>query len=97
MVLFCDWLFVTYDLTVLQMQGKIAIFMCNLKPAKMRGVFSHGMIMCGSTPEKVEIINPPSGVQKGDRIYVDGYEGLSLVFCLSVNNRPPFFSSLDIA
>ena len=53
----------------------MAIFMCNLKAAKMRGVFSHGMIMCGSTPDKVEIIQPPAGVQVGDRVYVDGYEG----------------------
>ena len=49
--------------------------MCNLKPAKMRGIFSEGMIMCGSTPEKVEIIEPPAGVQVGDRVYVEGFEG----------------------
>ena len=33
--------------------------MCNLKPAKMRGVTSEGMLMCASTPEKVFLnINP---------------------------------------
>lgn len=37
-----------------EMQDRIAIFMCNLKPAKMRGVLSEGMLMCASTPEKVE-------------------------------------------
>jgi len=36
-----------------EMQDRIAIFMCNLKPAKMRGVLSEGMLMCASTPEKV--------------------------------------------
>lgn len=36
-----------------EMQNRIAIFMCNLKPAKMRGVLSEGMLMCASTPEKV--------------------------------------------
>jgi tRNA-binding EMAP/Myf-like protein len=35
------------------MQDRIAIFMCNLKPAKMRGITSEGMLMCASTPEKV--------------------------------------------
>ena len=57
------------------MENRIAIFMCNLKPAKMRGILSEAMIMCGSTPEKVEIIVPPEGVQKGDRISVEGFPG----------------------
>ena len=35
------------------MQNRIAVFMCNLKPAKMRGVLSEGMLMCASSPEKV--------------------------------------------
>lgn len=36
-----------------EMQDRVAIFMCNLKPAKMRGITSEGMLMCASTPEKV--------------------------------------------
>jgi len=58
-----------------QMQERVAIFMCNLKPAKMRGVMSEAMIMCGSTPEKVEIIVPPADVQIGERISVAGFPG----------------------
>jgi aminoacyl tRNA synthase complex-interacting multifunctional protein 1 len=57
------------------MQQRHAIFLLNLKPAKMRGIMSEGMIMCGSTPEKVEIIEPPAGVVKGDRITVEGFPG----------------------
>ncbi len=57
------------------MQQRYAIFAVNLKPAKMRGILSEGMIMCGSTPELVEIIEPPPGVEKGDRVIVDGYTG----------------------
>ena len=56
-----------------QMMNRRAVFLCNLKPAKMRGILSEGMIMCASTPEKVEIINPPEGSTVGDRIIVDGY------------------------
>ncbi|KAK2182137.1 hypothetical protein NP493_365g01010 [Ridgeia piscesae] len=52
-----------------------AVFLCNLKPAKMRGILSEAMIMCASTPEKVEIINPPEGSAIGDRIFADGYAG----------------------
>jgi len=57
------------------MQGRIAVFLLNLKPAKMRGVMSEGMIMCANTPEKVEILVPPAGAQIGDKISFDGYEG----------------------
>jgi len=58
-----------------EMQGRIAVFLLNLKPAKMRGVMSEGMIMCANTPEKVEILVPPAGAQIGDKISFDGYEG----------------------
>ena len=40
-----------------EMQDRIAIFMCNLKPAKMRGISSEGMLMCASTPEKVPTLS----------------------------------------
>ncbi|EDV28031.1 uncharacterized protein TRIADDRAFT_20863 [Trichoplax adhaerens] len=57
------------------MQDRLAIFCCNLKPAKMRGILSQGMIMCASSPEKVEIINPPEGCVPGDRVVVEEYPG----------------------
>ncbi|XP_069131263.1 aminoacyl tRNA synthase complex-interacting multifunctional protein 1-like [Argopecten irradians] len=58
-----------------QMQEKVAVFMLNLKPAKMRGVLSQAMIMCASTPEKVEILNVPKGAQIGDKVVTEGYPG----------------------
>jgi aminoacyl tRNA synthase complex-interacting multifunctional protein 1 len=58
-----------------QMQSRVAVFLLNLKPAKMRGITSEGMIMCASSPEKVEIIVPPEGVAIGDRVAVEGYPG----------------------
>jgi len=58
-----------------EMQGRIAVFLLNLKPAKMRGVMSEGMIMCANTPEKVEVLVPPAGAQIGDKISFDGFEG----------------------
>ena len=57
------------------MQQRLAIFACNLKPAKMRGIVSEGMIMCGSSPELVEIIEVPTGAAIGDRIAVEGFPG----------------------
>ncbi|KAH3717579.1 aminoacyl tRNA synthase complex-interacting multifunctional protein 1-like [Dreissena polymorpha] len=61
--------------TLEEMQGRLAVFMCNLKAAKMRGVMSNGMIMCASSPEKVEILVPPPGAQIGDRVNTKEYPG----------------------
>ncbi|XP_060557988.1 aminoacyl tRNA synthase complex-interacting multifunctional protein 1-like isoform X2 [Ruditapes philippinarum] len=58
-----------------EMQDRLAVFMCNLKAAKMRGILSQGMIMCASCPEKVEILLPPPGAQIGDRVFAKDYKG----------------------
>ncbi|KAK3795103.1 hypothetical protein RRG08_028304 [Elysia crispata] len=57
------------------MKDRFAVFMCNLKPAKMRGVLSEGMIMCASGSDKVEILIPPADSAIGDRVTVDEYPG----------------------
>ncbi|XP_067143831.1 aminoacyl tRNA synthase complex-interacting multifunctional protein 1 [Centruroides vittatus] len=58
-----------------EMQNRWVVVLCNLKPAKMRGILSEAMVMCASTPEKVEILNPPSGCVPGDRVSFEGYLG----------------------
>lgn len=58
------------------MQNRLVVLLCNLKPAKMRGVTSEAMVMCGSSPEKVEIIDPPPGSVPGDRVTFKGYPGV---------------------
>ncbi|XP_069834527.1 aminoacyl tRNA synthase complex-interacting multifunctional protein 1 isoform X1 [Dendropsophus ebraccatus] len=58
-----------------QMQNRMAVLLCNLKPAKMRGIVSQAMVMCASSPEKVEILDPPSGAVPGDRITFQGFPG----------------------
>lgn len=55
------------------MQNRPVILLCNLKPAKMRGVESQAMVMCASTPEKVEILAPPPGSKPGDRVTCPGF------------------------
>ncbi|KAL5109545.1 Aminoacyl tRNA synthase complex-interacting multifunctional protein 1 [Taenia crassiceps] len=45
-----------------RMQGLVGIFMCNLKPVKMRGIES-------------QVIESPTELTLGDRVYVEGYPG----------------------
>ena len=40
------------------------------------GIISHAMVMCASTPEKVEILDPPSSSKPGDKVTVDGFTGV---------------------
>ena len=56
-----------------EMQDRMAVLLCNLKPSKMRGIMSEAMVMCASTPEKVEILAPPPGAKPGDVVDVKGY------------------------
>lgn len=58
-----------------KMQNRLAVFLCNLKPQKMRGIESQAMVMCASTPEKVEILDPPTNAAIGDRVTCEGFEG----------------------
>lgn len=57
-----------------EMQNRLIVVFCNLKPAKMRGILSEGMVLCASTSEKVELINVPSDSVPGDLIHCEGYE-----------------------
>lgn len=58
-----------------EMQNRLVVVLCNLKPAKMRGVTSEAMVMCASTPEKVEILVPPADSKPGDRVVCKEYPG----------------------
>ncbi|NXL60865.1 SYYC protein, partial [Chordeiles acutipennis] len=61
-----------------QLQDRLVVLLCNLKPQKMRGVESQGMVLCASSagePRQVEPLDPPPGCCAGERVYVEGYEG----------------------
>lgn len=59
-----------------QMKDRMVVVLCNLKPAKMRGVESRGMVLCSSRddPRECEPLHPPEGSAPGDKIFVEGYE-----------------------
>lgn len=77
-----------------QMQDRLIIVCCNLKPSKMRGVVSQAMVMCASSPEKVEILDPPAGAQIGDRISFQGYP-LSETFPPQMNPKKKIFEQIQ--
>ncbi|CAG5134355.1 unnamed protein product [Candidula unifasciata] len=58
------------------LQDRLGVFLCNLKPVKMRGIESKAMLMCASLedPRQVEPLFPPEGSAPGDRIFVEGFE-----------------------
>ena len=45
-------------------------------PCRMRGVSSEAMVMCASSPENVEILDPPTGCVVGERVVCPGYDGM---------------------
>ncbi|XP_014242844.1 tyrosine--tRNA ligase, cytoplasmic [Cimex lectularius] len=61
-----------------ELLNKNVVVLCNLKPAKMRGVLSAGMVLCASQEadgkKEVELLIPPEGSNPGDRVFVDNYE-----------------------
>lgn len=58
-----------------EMKDRQVVVLCNLKPAKMRGILSEAMVMCASSEQKVELIRPPEGAAPGDKVTFEGYEG----------------------
>lgn len=59
-----------------QLENRFVVALCNLKPAKMRGVESQAMILCASReePREVEPLSPPENSKPGDIVSVEGYE-----------------------
>eukprot|EP00736_Rhodelphis_marinus_P007948 Rmarinus@m.11487 len=79
------------------------IVMANLKPVKMRGIASAGMVMCASNADKskVELLVPPAGAKPGDRVVLKGYnEGIEPEKQMNpkkktVEKVSPFFKTSD--
>jgi len=46
-----------------QMKDAMVVVLANLRPKKLAGFASHGMVLCAETPTKsaVELLRPPEG------------------------------------
>ena len=62
------------------MVGRKVVVICNLKPSKMRGVESQGMVLAASASKEdgegeiVELVAPPSDARPGEIIKVAGFD-----------------------
>ncbi|KAG6820183.1 hypothetical protein H0H93_004314, partial [Arthromyces matolae] len=64
-----------------QMQNRLLVGVCNLKPASMRGVKSFAMVLCADNTRKathkdgkdagIEVVLPPEGAKPGDKDDLD--------------------------
>ncbi|CAO2822473.1 unnamed protein product [Amaranthus hypochondriacus] len=59
------------------MQNRKVCVLCNLKPATMRGIKSHAMVLAASDSAhtKVELVDPPKDAPIGERLKFPGFEG----------------------
>mmetsp|Transcript_13021 Transcript_13021/g.35491 ORF Transcript_13021/g.35491 Transcript_13021/m.35491 type:complete len:879 (-) Transcript_13021:87-2723(-) len=57
-----------------EFQGRKLLAVCNMVPAKMRGVTSHGMVLCAKNLETkiVELLSVPDDVPVGTRVLPEG-------------------------
>ena len=51
-----------------EMVGKSVVAVINLKPAKLRGVLSEGMLLCAEDEQGPVLISPEQAVQAGSPI-----------------------------
>lgn len=58
------------------MQKQYVVVVANLKPVKMRGILSNGMVLCASNKadDKVEFVKVPEGSAPGDKLFFEGFD-----------------------
>lgn len=57
-----------------ELLNKSVVVLCNLKPSKLRGHLSEGMILCAKVGEQMEALQPPSNATPGDLVYCESYD-----------------------
>jgi len=63
--------------TLEQFQGRKLLAVCNMKPSKLMGVMSSGMVLCAKNPEAkvVELLSVPDDLEVGTRVLPEGVPG----------------------
>ena len=55
-----------------EIQGKKIVVLLNLKPAKIRGIESNGMLLAATDPTGIVTLLQPQDAQPGAEVYIDG-------------------------
>ncbi|XP_038550508.1 aminoacyl tRNA synthase complex-interacting multifunctional protein 1-like [Micropterus salmoides] len=59
-----------------ELQGGLAVLLCNVKACKLKGVVSQARLLCCSAPDdSTELLVPPTGSTPGDRVTFLNYPG----------------------
>jgi len=58
--------------TLEEMQDRLVVVVSNLKPRKLAGFESNGMVVCATGEDKVEFLQPPEGSLIGERLQLEG-------------------------
>jgi len=67
-----------YYETADQLVDRKVLVVCNLKPAKLAGFASNGMVLCASSADRetVAFVEPPEGAAPGQRVLMEGQEAV---------------------
>lgn len=76
----------------------LALFVCNLKPAAMRGIKSEAMILVASSENSngetvYEVVKPPAGSQPGDKVF---FEGVSMKVDEQLNPKKKIIETVKV-
>lgn len=74
-VICCSRLNMWTLLPFVQMQNRMVVLLCNERPVETRGIVNQAMLMCASSQDKLEILDPPNGAIPGDRVTFQGFPG----------------------
>ncbi|CAG5928603.1 unnamed protein product [Menidia menidia] len=58
-----------------QVQNRLVVVLCNVQPVVEGGVVNEAKILCASSRDKLEILDPPGGAAPGDRMTFQGFPG----------------------
>ncbi|KAK3845913.1 MAG: hypothetical protein J3R72DRAFT_363898 [Linnemannia gamsii] len=67
------------------LEGRAVIVVGNMKPSKLRGVMSQGMLLCAMEQDdkgvvtKVGLLEPAEGSEAGDKVTLEGFTDLETV------------------
>ncbi|KAF8948594.1 hypothetical protein BGZ47_003858 [Haplosporangium gracile] len=84
------------------LEGRAVIVVGNMKPSKLRGVMSQGMLLCAMEQDekgevtKVGLLEPAEGSQAGDKVTIEGFTDLETVPAAVLTPKKKWFEKSRI-